>query len=485
MPSNDLQVSMASNRGTWVRTGLWLVGIALLFVVFAQLFTGSAMLWNDPTLLIAGAVLSVALFSVLSRAATQGIDSRKYFLMSIMTLLWFVVISEQVFVHYGNSTASASQGNFGVEAYQQVAAWGLAAAVLLMLTFTRPQYLRKMFSGSYKWVSFFAILAVASVPLSPSPKYSLAWAFKLVLTVLLLQACASSMEGEEDLVSFFYAFLAGFFGVVVLRLGHALAGPEPLFQGGRLNEYASPTGISTLSGVLVLLSMTLVAVRRRGWILFMVGFGILVTLAAGGKVGILAGVVSAVVFFAMQKKVRYALGMLVVFALVGAILLATTPLAKYFEDYGRSGEASTMTGRTGLWTALLPAILEKPIAGHGYMASRFLTFDLDKDLGWEPPHTHNSFLEPLYNNGIFGLLFVLIMNFVIVRNLLQVIRRPASREVYFLGVGGFAIYVCLFINGMFKVTFGGSPDVCFTMFLALVVISIKLREMAQSERLPS
>jgi O-antigen ligase len=484
MPSNELQVLVDPNRGTWIRTSLWLLGLAVLFLVFALLFAGSSILWDDSTLLIASAGLSVALFSVLSRARAQGIDSRKCFLMSTMTLLWFVVMSEQVFVHYGNTTASASQGNFGVEAYQQVAAWGLASLVLLMLTFTRPQYLRRMFSGSYKWVSFFALLAVASVPLSPSPTYSFAWALKLVLTVLLLQACASSMEGDEDLVSFYYLFLAAFFGIVFLRLAHGLAAPEPLFQDGRLNKYASPPGLSTIAGIVVLLSFTLMAVRRRGWLWLLAAFGMLVTLIAGGKAGIVAGVVSAIMFFALQKRVRLALGFLLAFLIVGAVLLATTPLGKYFEDYGRSGEASTITGRTDLWAAVWPTILERPIMGHGYIASRFLALDVE-NVGWQPSHTHNSFLEPLYNNGIFGLLFVLAMNFVIVRNLLGVIRHPASRDAYYLGVGGLAIYVNLFISGIFNPTFGGVPDICFTMFLALLVVSMRLREISQRQVLPS
>jgi O-antigen ligase len=485
MPSTDLQVSMAPNRGAWVRTSLWIVGLAVLFLVFAQLATGSDLLWNDTTLLVAAAMLSVALFVVLARTRAQGIDARKTFLMSTMTLLWFVLISEQVFVHHFNSTASASKGSFGVEAFQQVAAWVLAAFVFFVMTFSRPQYLKEMFSGSYKWVSLFALLAVASVPLSPSKAYSFAWAFKLVLTVLLLRACASSMEGREDLISFLYTFLAGFSAVVLLRLVETFTGPESVFQGGRLNEIASPTGLSTIAGVLFLLSITLFAIRRHGWLLFLASFGILVMFLAGGKTGIVAGVFSTILFFVLQKQIRYALGLLVIFLLIGAVLLATTPLGKYLEDYNRSGNASTMTGRTDLWTAVWPAVLEKPIIGHGYVASRFLTFDLDKDLGWEPPHTHNSFLEPLYNNGILGLLLVLIMNFIIVRNLLRVIRHPANREAYFLGVGGFAIYISLFINGMLKVTFGGAPDICFTMFLALIVISIKLRETNQSEPLPS
>ena len=190
-----------------------------------------------------------------------------------------------------------------------------------------------MFSGTYKWVTLFTLLAVASVPLSPSPSYSLAWAFKLVLTVFLLQACASSMEGNEDLVSFLYTFLAGIFVIIVLRLILAASAPEPFFRGGRLNDYASPTGLSTLAGVLCLLSLTLFAIRKRGWLLFPIAFGMLVILLSGGKTGMVAGVFAAMLFFVLQKQVRYALGLLVVFLVIGGVLLATTPLGKYFQDY--------------------------------------------------------------------------------------------------------------------------------------------------------
>jgi exopolysaccharide production protein ExoQ len=479
MATTNPPISAAPKARPWLRPGLWLVALVAAFLTFAQFAVGSQLLWNDSTLLVAAGILAVALFVALSRARAQGIDARRTFLKCVTMLLWFVLISEQVFVHNANSTASASKGNFGVEAFQEVAAWLLAGAVLFLLTLGRPQYLRKMFSGSYKWVSLFALLAVASVPLSPSPSYSLAWAFKLVLTVLLLRACAVSMEGNEDLVSFLYTFLAGIFVIIVLRLILAATAPEPFFIGGRLNELASPTGLSTLAGVLCLLSLTLFAVRRRGWLLFPIAFGMLVILLAGGKTGMVAGVFAAMLFFVLQKQVRYALGLLVIFLVIGGVLLVTTPLGKYFQDYEQSGEASTITGRTDLWAAIWPAILEKPIVGHGYVASRFLSIDLDVAAGWEPPHTHNSFLEPLYNNGIPGLLLVLIMNIIIVSNLLSVVRNPADQETFYLAAGAFSIYVCLFINGMLKVTFGGSPDGAFTMFLALFVVSVALQKTVQ------
>jgi hypothetical protein len=59
------------------------------------------------------------------------------------------------------------------------------------------------------------------------------------------------------------------------------------------------------------------------------------------------------------------------------------------------------------------------------------------------------------------------------------VRNPADQETFYLAAGAFSIYVCLFINGMLKVTFGGSPDGAFTMFLALFVVSVALQKTVQ------
>jgi O-antigen ligase len=244
--------------------------------------------------------------------------------------------------------------------------------------------------------------------------------------------------------------------------------------GGRLNEHASPTGLAALAGILLLLAMTLYAVRRRGWLVGMSIYGVFVMIMSGGKAGIAAGVISAIFFFLLQKKLRYAWGMLMGVLVIGALLLVSTPLAKYFQDYNQSGGAATLSGRIGLWEVVWPAVLEKPIFGHGYAASRYLV--LDVDLPWDPGHTHNSFLEPLYNNGIIGFMLIVVMNFIIIRNLRHAVKGHFGRESYFLAVGAFAIYLDMIINGLFVVNFGGLPTSSFMMFLALVVVSTKLAQ---------
>jgi hypothetical protein len=50
-----------------------------------------------------------------------------------------------------------------------------------------------------------------------------------------------------------------------------------------------------------------------------------------------------------------------------------------------------------------------------------------------------------------------------------------------MAVGCLAAFVNLFINGMFNATFGGRPDAPYMMLIALVVVSIRLRQLSTAE----
>ncbi len=470
MASANLRLPAKPKRGAWLLPGLWLIGCIVIVVAFFA-FAPTTISLDDPTFLIACAVFIIILFGALAHIRAQSLDSRKSSLTLAAVTWWLLMISEQIFAH-SSTTLQTATGGVVTEAYQEAASWGIAFLVLLLIMMLRPVSWRPMFSGSYLWISLFALLTIVSLPFSESRTYSLVWALKLAIVVLLLQLFAAAVERTEDLMGLLYAMLAGLSVIVVMRIVRAILSPEPLFLGGRLNEYASPTGLSALAGILLLLSLTLYAIRRRGWLIFVAAFALLAMLVAGGKAGIAAGLISAMAFFLLQKRVRRAMGLLLAVLAIGAVLLVATPLGSYFQDYSQTGQGATFTGRTDLWDVVWPEILHKPIVGHGYMSSRFLA--LDVEVAWDPGHTHNSFLEALYNNGIPGFLLILVMNFVIVRNLLRAISRPLSRESFCLAVGSFAIYLDLLIDGLFKVTFGGVADSSFMVFLALVVISIKV-----------
>ncbi len=70
------------------------------------------------------------------------------------------------------------------------------------------------------------------------------------------------------------------------------------------------------------------------------------------------------------------------------------------------GKSPTLTGRTDIWTRVIPHIWQSPLFGWGYAA--FWTTDnpaaieISDALGWWVPQAHNGLLEILLSAGLFG-----------------------------------------------------------------------------------
>jgi O-antigen ligase len=245
--------------------------------------------------------------------------------------------------------------------------------------------------------------------------------------------------------------------------------------GGRLN--ASANGLVIIAGTLLILALTLNSLRPRAWLILAALVGLTVMILSGGKAGILSGIVSTMLFFLVQRKI----GSTVLFAsaliVVSTLVFAFTPLSSYFIQYGESDQGSTLSGRTELWTAAWPDIRQKPILGHGYVASRFISVEVEgafPDAG----NLHNGFLEALYNNGIIGLILLLGLHLGILRNLFRLRKAPPGSHIYKLAVGCFILYINILLNGCFNATFGGHAYSPFILFLALAVIAERLTALA-------
>ena len=88
---------------------------------------------------------------------------------------------------------------------------------------------------------------------------------------------------------------------------------------------------------------------------------------------------------------------------------------------------------------------------------------------------HNSFLEVLYNNGLAGVIPIVVIIVLTVVNLKTAILRPPTLELRYYAVAALALEIHLFVWGLVAVTFGGQPDDRFMTFFALLVISMFLR----------
>src|SRR5262249_35216270 len=128
---------------------------------------------------------------------------------------------------------------------------------------------------------------------------------------------------------------------------------------------------------------------------------------------------------------------------------------------------------TEVWVAGWQLIKQKPILGRGFMSSRFLGDKID--VNWHPEHLHDGFLEAWYNNGIFGLFAIVMIQIVIVRNL-WLVRKATKSAPYVsqIAVGCFVVYLNVLINGLVSRAFGSRPDATFMTMFAVVLLSDNL-----------
>jgi len=394
---------------------------------------------------------------------------------------WGLLVSEEVF-SYRSDIATVSGANFASQAYDQAVLWMIALVAVLILVLKYPQSLRGLFQGDYKWVSWITLVSVLSCAYSPNPAFSLAWAFKLTLVVVVVHICSQQISNVEDLRAFMNVTIWAFVFLTVVPTLRSVLVPDPTGQYGsgaleqRFRE--APTEISGIAGLIAVLCLMVYMKGKPKWALWVGGGSMVIMVIAGGKTGIGAGIISGVLFFALQKRFKAVLGYVAATAVILVLALKFTSLSQYASTYLQLEQGSSFTGRTDLWAFVMPFILQHPILGQGFIASRFVAV-IHPDTPFSSSHMHNSFLETLYNNGLVGLVLVLMINYVIVRNLWRTVRVAASPELRYLAVGAMAAYINLLINAMFNATFGGRPDCSYLMLIAMVVISSQLLRMSQ------
>ena len=459
-----------------------LIRVGLLSVTLA--IVGALMLGSLPESLISWDVIPVAavIFSLMVSlywalgAATASNDSTRISFRCALVIWMFLLVSEELFSRSSGDLQSLLQEQFSVAAYGELSLWIVAFLVLLIVFLRSPRYLLHMFSARYQWVSVLSVLFVLSTAQSPRPLYSIAWAFKLCLVVLLLAMCSASIRDSRDLMAFLRATLWACLFYLVIEVYRGFADPSSAFEGGRFGQ--SSNSLSVIAGTVLILSLALGPVIGSVWSVIFSIFASTIMILAGGKAGIVGGALAATLFYLTKKKVVSAVTLLIGLTCLGVALYIFTPLGSYFDTYAQEGGADTLSGRTDLWVAALPLVRQHAVLGHGYLASRFAAPQLDWKLGvrWEADHMHNAFLDVLYNNGLIGLGLMLILHAIIIRNLLGVIRYPAApRELYDFAAGSLAVYVNLLINAFFNSTIGGRPSTLFMLFLALFVVSENLR----------
>src|ERR1051326_417414 len=401
--------------------------VAALCIVSAYLFETIAteLVTQEVVTVIGVAVVFLVVLGYCAARSRALAERPKWFVFAIWGLL---LASEEIF-SFVNDATSTYESQFAYAAYAEAAVWMLAAIALLIFLLGNPHSLRGMFSGPYRWVSLFAVIALLSVAYAPQLAFSLAWAFKLCLVVIVLQACSKQLLDLDDISAFLVATIVVYLFLVAAPSIRSMM-PDPTGTYGQ-NEFEplmreGPTGLSGAAGTLALLGLMMYTANKRKGLLLIWIVGLVVMIAAGGKAAIAAGILSGMLFFVLQKRIGAMAGFLAGIVVLFVLALMFTPLYSYMAAYLHSGQAMDLTGRVQLWMFVWPAILQKFIIGHGYVSSRFVSVAMP-GTPFQAGHMHNGFLEALYNNGIIGLFAVLMVHVAIVRNLYK-IGRASCRE---------------------------------------------------------
>ena len=288
---------------------VWLAGISVFFALaFSRI--PAKLISEDflPVFVVAILFALLLLFGLGSVVTRNGAMSVAVFRLALL-IWWFVLICEVVFDHTGSGVES-SQGNFSVQAYGEAAMWVMSFGALVVISLQERTYLTRLFSGPYKWVALLALVSALSCVLSPGKMYSLGWAFKLVLVVLLLQLSASVMTKVDDILTFLKVTLWAFLILALIPAAVAFSDPSTAFEGvgGRLN--AGPDALTLTAASLMLLSVILYYIEKKKTYIIVGTIGTVIMILSLGKTGNVAGVFSAMLFLALQKKVMRSLGLL-------------------------------------------------------------------------------------------------------------------------------------------------------------------------------
>jgi O-antigen ligase len=463
------------------RAVIWVVGLALATLAALALFYP---LSSDQsmTIMLVGSLFFGLMWFTVSTARSAAQRTRNL----IFALWWVLLGSEAIFSYV---TDDAEGKGFASGAYSEAMMWVFVGVVFLLYTFRHSQYLRTLFNGSYKWVSWFGVVCLFSCIYAEQRIFALAWIIKLFLAILLLAACNFESKDADDLRTFLRVSQWALLFMISIPFVRLIANSETLATGRLYDVATAPTVLSVDAGLLVLYALTLSQTGKnqisRNVLVFL---GLIAMLLAGGKTGILGCIFGALVFFMLQGRFKAAARFLLILAVVGVLLFAFTPLGAYLKFYIGSGQAESFTGRSEVWSAAWPLIKQKIVFGRGFMSSRFLSYKIDVD--WMPNHLHNGFLEVMYNNGIIGLFVIVMMLGWTAMNLIKVIRAVNhDHPLHQLAVGCFAIYLDIVINGLVSRTFGSRPDGTFMILFSLVFVSDRLlaavRKKAEAREMPA
>src|SRR5262249_50677462 len=128
--------------------------------------------------------------------------------------------------------------------------------------------------------------------------------------------------------------------------------------------------------------------------------------------------------------------------LAPAIVIVTNQLDALAPLVGRDAQ---LTGRVDLWLIVPSYIAERPWLGHGFGA--FWVADSTNvaliwgAVGWNPPHSHEGWLDLLLELGIAGLVILTVQLLLVVVNGIRAVVNGSNADAQYVLVTTFILLI--------------------------------------------
>jgi len=296
--------------------------------------------------------------------------------------------------------------------------YGIQLVTLFLIVAWHKRIIRTAIKEKFLWI--LVAIIIASVFWSDMPRATLGSSQNLVRITLFGVYFGTRYSLKEQLRLLAWALGIGALLSLVLVVAlpsygvmgkGSISTPEIMSHAGAWQGVYGHKNV--LGRIMVLSSLVFllftISSRRYRW-LAGVGLCLSVALIVGStsksSLIILLTIVALLPFYrALRWNYTIALPFFIVVILVGGSV-ATLLVSNAEAILGLFGRDLTLTGRTPLWGAVLDKIWERPWLGYGYGAFwqglEGESADVWRIVGWEPPHSHNGFLDIGLDIGLLG-----------------------------------------------------------------------------------
>jgi exopolysaccharide production protein ExoQ len=347
--------------------------------------------------------------SIWGRASTWGL---------LLLLLYFALDGVSPFVNEPTATRAVATGSAGGVLFERVSKL-LISVVCMAFALQRHTSVRRL-SMQTKLITIYPLLALLLAPISQMPTRTISSGGLLLSAILLLYYIMSRYSLDQVLEMMLALGTLTMAASIVFALALPQYGLDQM--GGHSNAWKGVFSAKNYLGNMALFFLTM-AVSYRGRNTFLRSVRVLqivmcLTAIAFSRAAT-AYLLTAIYIVCLlilstlhrfRKKDYFVVALLLLISFSAAIVVIVAWPDFLFNLLGKD---MTLTGRTGIWSAVLDSIVKRPMLGYGYQAfwlgMEGESYRVILVVSWMLAQAQNGFLDIMLENGVAGLAIVLLV----------------------------------------------------------------------------